>query len=91
MIFILVFDIATADAADRKRYRRLIKLLAGQGVRVQKSVFEFSLHRVQMLRLIEKVRATVDQDRDAVRVFSVGTQRGAGKQPPLSFGRPWII
>lgn len=65
MFFLICFDISD----DRIRYR-VVKLLKGYGVRVQKSVFECGdLTEERFLKLKADIADLVDQTEDSVRFY----------------------
>lgn len=84
MFYLVCFDIAD----DRIRYR-VVKLLKGYGVRVQKSVFECGdLTEERFLKLKSGVADLIDQTEDSVRFYLLcrGCVRkveytGMGQQP----------
>jgi len=65
MFYLVCFDIVD----DRIRYR-VVKILKGYGVRVQKSVFECpSLTEEQFLKLKQRMEECIDATQDSVRYY----------------------
>ncbi len=65
MFYVICFDISD----DGARYRA-VKVLKGQGTRVQKSVFECPhLTEKQLLTIKDKLEALIGHDTDSVRYY----------------------
>jgi len=65
MFYLVCFDIAD----DHIRYR-VVKVLKGYGVRVQKSVFECSsLTEEQFLKLKHRIEECIDATQDSIRYY----------------------
>lgn len=65
MFYLVCFDIVD----DRIRYR-VVKILKGFGIRVQKSVFECrSLSEEQFLKLRQSLEQCIDSTQDSVRYY----------------------
>jgi len=60
------------DIRDDKRWRRIYKLMRGNGEWVQLSVFQCRLDRMKFLRLKDAVHKLIDHDEDHVLFFNIG-------------------
>lgn len=64
MMYVLVYDVV-----DDKRRNRLHRALKDYGTPVQRSVFEFDLSPKEADAMIDRVRKTVSDDEDTVRLY----------------------
>lgn len=69
MEILVAYDVATDDAAGRRRLRRVAKTCEAYGQRVQKSVFECVLNEMDMERLVARLREEMDETEDSVRIY----------------------
>ncbi|MCX2968999.1 MULTISPECIES: CRISPR-associated endonuclease Cas2 [Streptomyces] len=69
MDLLLTYDVDTTTLGGARRLRRVAKLCEGYGLRVQKSVFEIVTDEADLLRLLASIDATIDHDRDSIRVY----------------------
>ena len=69
MEILVVYDVATDDAAGRKRLRRVAQACEAYGQRVQKSVFECSISEAAMELLIARLRSEIDNTADSIRIY----------------------
>ncbi len=61
--------VITYDIPDDRRRLRVAQLLLDYGSRVQKSVFEAHLTDTQLETLRTRLRAVLDEQADAVRIY----------------------
>ena len=80
MEVLVAYDVATDDAAGRRRLSRVAKVCEGFGQRVQKSVFECVLSEVEMARLEAKLSRLINRSRDSLRIYRL-------RKPRASFTR----
>lgn len=96
MEILVVYDVATDDAAGRKRLRRVAQACEAYGQRVQKSVFECSINEATMELLIARLRSEMDQTADSIRIYRLrepltrhllifGVQPSFDQRDPLVF------
>lgn len=64
--------IITYDVRDRKRWRRLFKVMNGRGEWLQLSVFQARLSRRGLAELKEAVSSVIKHDEDHVVVLDLG-------------------
>ena len=69
---LVTYDVATADAAGRRRLRRVSRLCADFGQRVQYSVFECQVDPAQWTMLRTRLVAEIDADSDSLRFYRLG-------------------
>jgi CRISPR-associated protein Cas2 len=65
------FTVVVYDIADDKRRNQLAKLLLGYGDRVQYSGFEGHLSAKQLDRLSAKIKQSIDEAVDKVRIYKI--------------------
>ncbi|MEE1928315.1 CRISPR-associated endonuclease Cas2 [Streptomyces sp. TRM 70351] len=69
MDLLLTYDVDTTSPEGRRRLRRVAKLCEGHGLRVQKSVFEIVADEKDLLRLLDRIDATIDTTCDSIRIY----------------------
>ena len=72
MLVLITYDVSTADAAGRKRLRRISKMCVNFGQRVQNSVFECELDPMQLKQLQSDILKVMDDSCDSVRFYNLG-------------------
>lgn len=72
MLVLISYDVNTEDAAGRRRLRRIAKLCADWGQRVQFSVFECLVDYAQWLKLRAALLAEMDEEKDSLRFYMLG-------------------
>jgi CRISPR-associated protein Cas2 len=72
MLMLVSYDVKTADAAGRRRLRRIAKVCQDWGIRVQNSVFECSVDWTQWLALKGKLEEICDPVLDSLRYYNLG-------------------
>ncbi|RVW01990.1 CRISPR-associated endonuclease Cas2 [Rhodococcus xishaensis] len=71
MDLLVTYDVDTTTREGQRRLRRVAKICEAYGHRVQKSVFEVVCRDTDELRLIATLRATIDHERDSIRLYSL--------------------
>ena len=74
MLVLVTYDICTADAAGRKRLRKIARECVNYGQRVQNSVFECVLDAVQCKQLQHKLLSLIDAEKDSLRFYYLGNK-----------------
>ena len=74
MLVLITYDVNTADAAGRRRLRKIAKECVNSGQRVQNSVFECLLDAAQCRMLQAKLCAIMDAEKDSLRFYYLGKQ-----------------
>ena len=72
MLVLISYDVNTEDAAGRRRLRRIAKICANWGQRVQFSVFECLVDNAQWMQLRAALRAEIDEEKDSLRFYLLG-------------------
>ncbi len=69
MEVLVTYDVATDDAAGRRRLRRVAQACESYGQRVQKSVFECVLSDVDLEMLTARLRDEMNETTDSIRIY----------------------
>jgi CRISPR-associated protein Cas2 len=69
MLILVCYDVSTETPQGRRRLRRVAKACEAVGQRVQKSVFECRVDRMQYEEFERKVLEEVDQLEDCLRIY----------------------
>ncbi|HEY5487736.1 MAG TPA: CRISPR-associated endonuclease Cas2 [Candidatus Limnocylindrales bacterium] len=77
MEVLVAYDVATDDAAGRRRLHQVAKACEGFGQRVQKSVFECVLSEMELARLEGRLGRLIDPSRDSLRIYRLREPRGS--------------
>ena len=72
MLMLITYDVATGDAAGRRRLRRVARICKDFGQRVQYSVFECEVDPAQLALLRARLMAEIDVDADSLRFYRLG-------------------
>lgn len=72
MMTIISYDVATIDAAGRKRLRKVAKECVNYGQRVQNSVFEVDVDYGTFLKLKDRLIKIIDNETDSLRFYYLG-------------------
>ncbi len=69
---LVTYDVATGDAAGRRRLRRVARLCRDFGQRVQYSVFECQVDAAQWTGLRSRLVNEIDEQADSLRFYRLG-------------------
>lgn len=72
MLMLVTYDVATGDAAGRRRLRRVARLCQDYGQRVQYSVFECQVDAAQWTTLRARLLSEIDEKADSLRFYRLG-------------------
>ena len=72
MLMLITYDVATRDAAGRRRLRRVARLCRDFGQRVQYSVFECQVDPAQWAVLRARLMDEIDEQLDSLRFYRLG-------------------
>ncbi len=64
-----LYVVVAYDIPDDRRRLRLSKILEGYGERLQYSVFECRITKVQYVRMKERIRKVIREEEDAVAFY----------------------
>ncbi len=86
MEILVAYDVATDDAAGKRRLRRVAEVCMAFGQRVQKSVFECIVNEGELEMLKHRLTHEMEESKDSVRIYRLMEPRGQhlsliGKQP----------
>ena len=74
MLLLVTYDVATQDAAGKKRLRKVAKECVNYGQRVQNSVFECIVDASQALILKNKLMMLINEKEDSLRFYYLGNK-----------------
>ena len=69
---LITYDVATGDAAGRRRLRRVARVCQDFGQRVQYSVFECQVDPAQWTMLRARLKSEIDEKTDSLRFYRLG-------------------
>lgn len=84
-VFLVSYDIA-----DDKRLHKVQKTVVDFGRRLQYSVYECCLSRVQLARLQTALAALIDHDEDQVLFIDLGPEGGEVIERIEALGKPYL-
>jgi CRISPR-associated protein Cas2 len=76
MLIIVCYDVNTETREGRRRLRRVAKVCEGIGQRVQKSVFECRVDRMQYEDLERRLLEEINGKEDNLRLYRLAEGRG---------------
>ena len=59
------------DIESNRARRKLVQLLLGYGIRVQKSVFEVVISTQDYFKMINMIRNLIDKEADSIRIYPI--------------------
>ena len=80
MMTLVSYDVSTVDAAGRKRLRKVAKECVNYGQRVQNSVFEGEISKVQILNLRKELEPHIDKELDSIILFKSRQEKWLDKE-----------
>ncbi len=72
MLVLVTYDVSTDTPAGRKRLRRVAKVCANHGQRVQNSVFECLLDMAQFTAFRGRLATEIKPEEDSLRFYFLG-------------------
>ncbi len=97
MMFVLIaYDVSTVDNSGQKRLRRVARACEDYGVRVQKSLFECRIGKVEWAALRNRLLKEIDLKRDSLRFYRLEEDAGKkiehyGIEEPVDLDAPLIL
>ncbi|MDE0475812.1 MAG: CRISPR-associated endonuclease Cas2 [Gammaproteobacteria bacterium] len=73
MLMLVTYDVATQDAAGRRRLRKIARLCQSYGQRVQYSVFECQIDPARWALLRAELIDEMDATQDSLRFYRLGS------------------
>lgn len=81
--------IVSYDVSDKKRLRKVFKLMQGYGDHVQLSVFRCELTHRGLVELRARLGGLIHHEQDQVLFVDVGPEEGRGATSISAMGRPY--
>jgi CRISPR-associated protein Cas2 len=96
MLMLVSYDVSTADAAGKRRLRRIAKACQNFGIRVQYSVFECNVDPAQWVRLKATLEDIFDPSTDSLRYYNLGDNYATriehvGAKPAPDLEQPLLL
>ncbi len=96
MLILVCYDVSTETPQGRRRLRRVAKACEAIGQRVQKSVFECRVDRMQYEQLERALLAEIDPEEDCLRVYRLTEPSNQyvkeyGKFRAIDFDGPLVV
>ncbi len=73
MLVVVSYDVATVDAAGRRRLRRVARACENYGQRVQDSIFECVVDPARWELLRAHLLDIIDEEQDSLRFYFLGS------------------
>lgn len=96
MLVIVCYDVSTESSAGRRRLRRVARACESVGQRVQKSVFECRVDRMQMEDLERRLLDIINAAEDCLRFYRLTEPvelhvTEHGKFRAVNFDNPLVV
>jgi CRISPR-associated protein Cas2 len=96
VLILICYDVATVEAAGRRRLRRVAQACEDYGVRVQKSVFECQVGRKEWIVLRNRLLREIKADEDSLRFYFLDEAAKPkiehhGAEKPIDLTEPLIL
>ena len=69
MLILVSYDVSTTDKAGQRRLRKVAKVCQNFGQRVQLSIFECQLNKMQYEELERTLLELIDEEEDSLRFY----------------------
>ncbi len=96
MLILVAYDVSTESPAGCRRLRRVAKICQDYGQRVQKSVFECQVDKINFEQLERRLVSAIDQKEDNLRIYRLVEPKDKyvkeyGKFKAIDFDAPLIF
>ncbi len=96
MLILVCYDVSTETPQGRRRLRRVAKACEAAGQRVQKSVFECRVNRMEYEELERTLLEEIDQLEDCLRLYRLTEPNSQyvkeyGKFRAIDFDGPLVV
>ena len=96
VLVIVCYDVHTETRAGRRRLRRVARVCESHGQRVQKSVFECQVNRMQLEAMEARLLAEINKEEDCLRLYRLAEAQGCevreyGKFKATDYDRPLVL
>lgn len=96
MLIVVTYDVSTENEKGRKRLRKVAEICQGFGQRVQNSVFECQVGKIELHKLREKLLQVYEAKEDSLRFYRItepleSNTEEYGKNKSIDFEKPLIV
>lgn len=96
MLILVTYDVSTVQKAGQRRLRRVAQACEDYGVRVQKSIFECQVGRMEWVSLRDRLLGEIKADEDSLRFYfldekAVQRTEHHGVAKPLDLTEPLVL
>lgn len=94
MLVLVAYDVSTIDKSGQRRLRRVAQACEDYGQRVQNSVFECNVGKLQWAALRTRLLEEIDLNQDSLRFYFLEANTRIehhGCKVPIDFDKPIIL
>lgn len=96
MLIVVTYDVSTEDEKGRKRLREVAKICQNFGQRVQNSVFECQVSKIELHKLRTNLLRVYKEEEDSLRLYRITEPLESnieeyGKNKSIDFEKPLIV
>lgn len=94
MLIVIAYDVSTIDKAGARRLRRVARACQDFGQRVQNSVFECNVGKLQWASLKTRLLEEIDPKQDSLRFYYLDADTRIehhGTKIPIDFEKPLVL
>lgn len=88
MLILVTYDVGISSKDGVRRLRNVAKICENYGVRVQNSVFECVVDRLQFENLKDDLLQVIDKEHDSIRYYNLGN---SGRKKVIHIGNKLSI
>lgn len=71
MMILVTYDVSTLTLEGRRRLRNVAKICLNYGQRVQYSVFECQINKMEMVAFRGKLLKVIEPEEDSIRIYRI--------------------
>jgi len=71
MMILVTYDVSTLTSEGRRRLRNVAKICLNYGQRVQYSVFECQINKMEMAAFRRKLLKVIEPTEDSIRIYRI--------------------
>lgn len=94
MLVLIAYDVSTVDRQGKRRLRRVAQACEDYGQRVQNSVFECRVSKLQWVGLRDRLLTEINKEQDSLRFYFLDSDVGVehhGNRKPINLEEPLIL
>lgn len=96
MLILITYDVSTVEKAGVRRLRRVARACSDYGVRVQKSVFECQVGKMEWASLRQRLLDEIEPKQDSLRFYFLEEDvrqriEHHGTKQPIDLSAPLIL